>query len=90
VFIGLLPFSGGVMLFAAMIKSIIDDADPANTYTGTALFGLGLPVAVALVFTILGVVLLIAQRLRQPEFFRRRAEAFDPAARGPIATTEVS
>jgi amino acid transporter len=83
VFIGVLPAIGAVILFLALIKSIIDDSDPANTDTGTSLFGLGLPVAVALVFTVLGLVLLVAQRIREPAFFHRKRETYNEALHSP-------
>jgi amino acid transporter len=82
VFMGLLPIAGSLMLFWALVKSVADNADPANTYTGTSIFGLGLPVAVGLGLGILGVVLLLLQRRREPAFFARQREVVDPALAG--------
>ena len=83
VYIGLFPLLGGLMLTWVLVKSIIDYWDPANSDSGDSLFGVGLPVVIALVFMLVGVGLMIAQRIKEPEFFARKAETpTDEVARG--------
>jgi amino acid transporter len=77
-FIGICPLVGAVILTWAMVKSIIDLADPANSTSGESWFGFGPPLVIAGVMMAIGVVLMILQRIREPEFFRRRLEVVDP------------
>jgi hypothetical protein len=42
------------------------------------MFGLGVPLALSIMFGILGVILLVAWRLKAPEFFQRKREVFQP------------
>jgi amino acid transporter len=77
-FIAVLPLIGALVLFWTGIRTFIDDADPANTYTGAGIMGIGLPDFVVIMFMILGIVLLVAQQIREPAFFRRRPEVVDP------------
>ncbi len=79
-FVGVVPVFGGVVLFLMLIKSVIDLADPANTYTESSWFGFGPPVVIAVVFTVAGLVLMFAQRIYQPAFFHHRLEAAEPGA----------
>jgi amino acid transporter len=76
----LAPTIGGIILTWALVKSIIDLADPANSTAGEAWFGLGPPLVIAVGFMLLGVLLMVLQRWREPEFFARRPEVADPAA----------
>ena len=79
IFIGLAPLLGGLMLLAIFIKSCSDLSDPANSTSGTSWFGVGPPLAIAIIFAILGVMYLVYWRLRgHPEFFDRRPEVADP------------
>jgi amino acid transporter len=82
VFIGLAPLIGGGMLAYLFIESIRLFADPAESYTGQELFGLGAPLVIGLGFLLLGVVVLILWRLAGHErfFSRRPLEAADPQA----------
>ncbi len=41
--------------------------------------GIGLPDVIAGVFMLVGVVLMVGQRFREPDFFTRRLEVVDPA-----------
>jgi hypothetical protein len=75
VLIGLVPLAGGVMLAWAFVRSAIDMADPANSYTGEAWFGVSFA---------LGVILMALWWLRSPAFFRLRPTTFeDPATTLP-------
>jgi amino acid transporter len=75
---GVLPFAGGAILTWALVKSAIDLSDPANSESGDSWFGLGPPLVIAIVFAIMGVVLMLLQQARAPEFFRRRPEVVHP------------
>jgi amino acid transporter len=72
--VGIIPVFGGVVLFWALIQSVIDLSDPANTYTEASWFGFGPPVVIAVIFTVMGIVLMFAQRAYRPAFFRHRLE----------------
>ena len=63
-----------MILTWALVRSAFDLADPANSESGDAWFGLGPPLVIAVGFMLLGVVLMILARVTAPEFFRRRAE----------------
>jgi amino acid transporter len=77
-FIGVCPLIGALILTWALVQSIIDLSDPANSTSGESWFGFGPPLVIAGVLMGLGVVLMILQRLREPEFFRRGLEVVDP------------
>ncbi|MEI8334568.1 MAG: APC family permease [Chloroflexota bacterium] len=74
-FVGVIPVLGGLVLMWALVQSIIDLSDPANTYTGSSWFGFGPPVVIAAFFTVMGLVLMLAQRAYRPAFFRHHLEA---------------
>jgi amino acid transporter len=84
---GLLPLFGAVVLTWAFWQSVIDLMSPLSSYTCTdpedvatcaSLFGLGVPLALSILLGILGVILLVAWRLKAPEFFARKREVFQP------------
>jgi amino acid transporter len=77
-FIGVAPVVGGLILFWALVQSLIDLSDPVNSESGEGWFGVGPPVVIAVVMMLIGIVLLIYQRVTMPEFFRRRPEVVDP------------
>ncbi len=77
-FIGLGPTIGGVILFYLLIKNGIELADPANSESGKSWFGLGPPLVIAVFFLLLGIVLMVVQWRKVPEFFRRRPEVVPP------------
>jgi amino acid transporter len=76
-FIGVAPVIGALMLTYLLVESAIDIADPAASYSGSSVIGLGMPLVIALVFMVGGVLLMFAWRLFGPaparEFFRRPA-----------------
>jgi amino acid transporter len=88
-FVGAVPVFGGVVLMLMLVKSFIDLSDPANTYTGESWFGYGPPVVIAVVFTVMGIVLMIGQRIYQPAFFHHRLEAAEPGALDNRPPTEL-
>ena len=84
---GLLPLFGAVVLTWAFWQSVVDLTSPLSSYTCTDpedvttcanLFGLGVPLALSILLGILGVILLVAWRLKAPEFFQRKREVFQP------------
>jgi amino acid transporter len=77
-FIGVLPFAGAAIFTAVLIKAVHDYAKAHAGYAKPFL-GIGSPIAIALVMIILGLVLMIIQRLTQPEFFKRKLEVADPS-----------
>ena len=78
IFMGVLPVAGGVALTWAFVQSVINLADPANSNTGVTWFGVSVPLAITIIAFILGVILMIAWWIRDPSFFRRRPDTFDP------------
>ncbi len=81
---GVVPLLGGIMLTAAFVKSVIDLADPANSYSEASWFGFGPPLVITVVLGAVGVVLMIAQWRYQPEFFHRPPEAAEPEPPAPL------
>lgn len=73
-FIGVLPVLGGLILPWALVQSVIDLADPANAESGDSWLGLGPPLVIGIGMLVLGIVLMLLQRMRDPEFFGRRSE----------------
>lgn len=94
-FIGVAPLVGAGMLFYLLYESAVDLADPKASYSGSEVFGLGVPLVIALVFTLAGFLLMLAWRLFGPpaakEFFTRRPFEAVPheVATGEIATVEA-
>jgi hypothetical protein len=73
-FIGVAPLLGAAGLFYLLVESARDLYDPKASYTGTELFGIGVPLAIAIAFTVVGLILMMAWRL-SPDgkpFFERR------------------
>jgi len=78
VLIGLTPLAGAAILGYVFVKECIDLADPANSESGNSWFGIGPPLVISIVFLVLGIVLLLIQRIVNPAFFRRKAETAPP------------
>ncbi len=91
VFIGLAPSIGAAMLGYLLVESARQLADPAASYSGSELFGVGMPLGVAIVFVALGVALMVGWRLFGPPaakaFFARSPFEAVPHA---VATGEVA
>jgi hypothetical protein len=94
-FIGVAPLIGALSLFYLLYESVGDLSDPKASYSGSEVFGVGVPLAIAIIFIGLGLVLMVAWRLLGPpaghEFFARRAfEAVPPeVASGEVAEVEA-
>ena len=57
---------------------MIDLSDPANSESGDSWLGLGPPLVIAILFLLLGIVIMLLQWRFEPGFFRRKAELPDP------------
>ena len=77
--VGLLPLLGGIILFAILGDSGYEAWSPASSETGSAWLGISPPLAMALLGLLIGIAVLIAQRIVAPEpFFRWKTEVADP------------
>jgi amino acid transporter len=83
VYIGLLPFIGGVVLAYMIVKAVIVYSASDGGYAAPIhIFGLtiGSPIAIALLTVVLGLITMIFQRIWMPKFFKtRHPEVVDPA-----------
>lgn len=91
-FVGVAPLIGTAILYYLMIKNAIDLADPVNSESGDSWLGLGPPLVIAIGFMALGVILMIWQQIRAPEFFRSKLETAPPdlVARAPATAGKES
>lgn len=71
---GVLPLAGAVSLGFVLVESVIQLANPANSASGTSWFGVGPPLLIAVALMLIGVALMLIQRLVAPAFFARTAE----------------
>jgi amino acid transporter len=71
-----LPFLGGIILFAAMIKVAYDSFD--EDYGYTTFFGIGGVFVIGALSLALGVVLMILWNLKAPQYFRSQPEDIEP------------
>jgi hypothetical protein len=86
-FMGVVPLLGGLVLVWAFVASAMDMADPANSYSGADLFGIGMPLAITIITFIIGAVLMVLWWVRSPAFFRQRPTAYhDHEGVPPVAT----
>jgi amino acid transporter len=76
--IGVLPFLGGAMMTAILVKAVFDYSKAHSGYAAP-LLGIGSPIAIALITIIVGIVWMVIQRVKMPEFFYRKPEVVDPA-----------
>jgi len=75
---GVAPLVGGLILLYVFVKSVIDLSDPANSESGNSWLGLGPPLVIAILFLVLGVVIMLLQWRVEPGFFRRKAQLPPP------------
>ncbi len=76
-FAGIGPVLGGLVLMAVAVATAVDQADPANSYTGATLLGVGAPLGMAVIMFGSGLVLQVMARLTwgRRYFLRRGLEA---------------
>jgi amino acid transporter len=77
-YIGVLPFFGGAVLTWVLIKAVLVYSKPHAGFAKPFL-GIGSPIAIAILMIIIGLVLMIVQRITMPEYFQRRLEVVDPS-----------
>lgn len=88
-FIGVGPLVGAATLFYLLFESVRSLADPQASYSGTSVLGIGLPLAIAVFFLVLGLVLMLVWRFTVgAAFFDRKgfetvSDAVALAALGP-------
>ena len=70
VFKFLLPLIGGIGLWAVFFITLRDSASPEYDGTGVSIFGVGVVLVLGLGLILLGAVLMLIIRIRQPAFFR--------------------
>lgn len=86
--IGIGPVVGAILLIWLLVESVRDMADPANSYSGQAWFGLGPPLVIGIGIAALGLVLMIVWRFRASAFWQERPSVVDPAAVASSGTRE--
>jgi amino acid transporter len=77
---GVMPMVGGVTLTYVFVKSVSDLSEPGKR----DVLGMGPPLAIAIFFAILGLVVMLLQRAADPEFFRRKRQV------APVGSLERS
>jgi amino acid transporter len=74
-FIGVLPLTGGLILFALFIKSCFD---LGKTHSGsTSVAGIGGPLVIGLGALLLGIPMMLLAHWKLPSFFKRKREVAD-------------
>ncbi len=76
--IGIGPLIGAGLLIWLLVRSVRDQADPANSYTGNSWLGLGPPLVIGIGIAVVGVVLMVVWRLVAPTFWDERPGVADP------------
>ncbi|WP_432524173.1 APC family permease [Kineococcus sp. SYSU DK006] len=93
---GLAPGIGGVLLLVFFVQTAVDSTDQSYG-SGSQLFGIGLVFLLGIGVLALGVLVMLAQRLRRPAFFRGQTLPRErgttvpttaPRATAPGGTTE--
>lgn len=62
-FIGVAPVIGAIVLFVLLVMAMIEYSAPEASYTETAVFGVGAPLAMAILIFVVGLVLMVISRL---------------------------
>jgi ABC-type dipeptide/oligopeptide/nickel transport system permease component len=79
VFIGVGPVVGGTILGFLFFKAINEYRKVDQSYSGSAVFGIAMPVVLGVGLLLLGVVLMVVWRLgAHDRFFGRTTEKMDP------------
>jgi amino acid transporter len=78
-FIGVGPLVGAGILGFLFVKAVIEYSKTDQSYSGSALFGVAIPVVLGLGLLILGVILMLLWRVSgHGDFFDRKPETVDP------------
>ncbi|MEZ5116648.1 MAG: APC family permease [Candidatus Nanopelagicales bacterium] len=75
--IGLGPVVGALLLGWLLVASVRDLADPANSFTGEAWFGLGPPLVIGIAMFGAGVVFMVGSRVHGSVFWSERPGVVD-------------
>ncbi len=70
--IGVGPLVGAAILLYLLYESAIELADPGASYSGTSIFGIGVPLAIAILFSGLGVIFMFVWRFSTGRTFFQR------------------
>ncbi|RSN45409.1 amino acid transporter [Streptomyces sp. WAC 04229] len=81
--IGVGPLVGAGLLIWLLVESVIDMADPANSYSGVSWLGLGPPLVIGIGIALVGVVVMLVWRFVSPAFWSER-----PGVAGPEPLTD--
>jgi amino acid transporter len=79
VLIGVGPVVGALLLLWLLVESIIDMADPENSYSEEAWFGLGPPLVIGILIFLAGIVFMVFWRFTDGRFWRERPGTVDDA-----------
>lgn len=89
--VGVGPLIGSAILFVLLLFAIRDGANPENSYTGSGVLGVGMPLAIAIFLFVLGLVLMFARFFSREghDYFTRRgfervSDEVATAALGPV------
>ena len=83
--LALCPVIGALILFWALVKSLIDLYNPANSASGTSWFGIGPPFVLGVGFFLLGVILMLVWwGYSKDPFFKRGLETVDTMAKDSL------
>jgi amino acid transporter len=85
VMMGLAPTVGAIIFALVLVKVIVDDLNPDNSYA--TVFGIGGTLLMGIGVIVLGVILMGVMWWRRPEFFRRKPETW-PGEGMPIPYAE--
>ncbi|WP_430592059.1 APC family permease [Humidisolicoccus flavus] len=64
-----LPLLGGIILIALFFTTIVDSMDPAYG-SGSSIGGVGLVFVLGIAVIVIGLVIMLVQRITQPDFFK--------------------
>jgi amino acid transporter len=77
VLIGVGPLVGAALLIWLLVESIGDLADPANSDTGSAWFGLGPPLVIGIGIFVAGILFMLFWRVRDRRFWAEKTTTAD-------------
>lgn len=78
-FIGVGPLVGAAILAYLFYRAIVEYSKTEDSYSGSAVFGIGLPVVIGVGLLIVGLILMVVWRLGgHRDFFGRTREIVDP------------
>ncbi|MGW1766932.1 APC family permease [Streptomyces sp. NPDC002073] len=78
VLIGIGPVVGALLLGWLLVESVVDMADPENSYSGVSWFGLGPPLVIGIGIALTGVLVMLFWRVRSGTFWQERRGVADP------------